>query len=135
MAEYLMKKLVLDAGREHEFVIDSAATHSEEVGNPLYPPAREMLLRHKVPCEGHRARQMTRQDYDRYDMILLMDSENRRCIRRIVPEDAENKIRMLLPRDVADPWYTGDFSATWDDLLEGCTRLLEQTGRSASIHN
>lgn len=129
MAEFVMKDLVAKAGAGERFVIDSAATSTEEIGNPVYPPAQRELTAHGVPCGAHAARQLTRADYDRYDLLIGMDSANIRNMTRICGGDPKGKIHRLLdyttrPGDVADPWYTGDFSATWRDVLEGCKTLL-----------
>ena len=112
------------------FVIDSAATSTEEIGNPVYPPARRELAAHGVACGAHAARQMTRVDYDKYDLLIGMDSANIRNMTRLCGGDPAGKIHRLLdctdrPGDVADPWYTRDFAATWRDVLDGCTALLE----------
>ena len=130
MAEFVMKDLVAKAGRTDEFLIESAATSTEEIGNSVYPPARRKLAEHGIGCQGKTARQMTRSDYGRYDLLIGMDSYNIRNMRNIAGGDPEGKIRMLMdytnrPGDVADPWYTGDFEATWRDVLEGCEALLE----------
>ena len=130
MAEFVMKDLVAKAGRTDEFVIESAATSTDEIGNSVYPPARRKLAEHGIGCQGKTARQMTRSDYGRYDLLIGMDSYNIRNMRNIAGGDPEGKIRMLMdytnrPGDVADPWYTGDFEATWRDVLEGCEALLE----------
>ena len=129
MAEFVTKDLVGKAGLEAEFYIESAATSTEEIGNPVYPPARRKLAEHGISCAGKTARQMTRADYQRFDMIIGMDSWNLRNMRRICGDDPEGKISLLMdytrrPGDVADPWYTGDFEATWRDVLEGCQQLL-----------
>ena len=126
MAEFVMKDLVKKAGREKEFVIASAAVSREEIGNPVYPPARRELMMHGIRCDGHAAHQITRAELDGYDMIYYMDASNARYLRRLFG-DGEEKCRPLLSRDVADPWYTGDFAATWADILEGCQRILEET--------
>ena len=131
MAEFVMKDLVAKAGRTDEFVIESAATSTEEIGNSVYPHARRKLAEHGIGCQGKTARQMTRSDYGRYDLLIGMDSYNIRNMRNIAGGDPEGKIRMLMdytnrPGDVADPWYTGDFEATWRDVLEGCQQLLRQ---------
>lgn len=131
MAEYVMKDLVRKAGREAEFEIASAATSSEEIGNAVYPPARRKLAEHGISCNGHAARQLRRQDYEYYDLLIGMDSYNIRNMNRICGGDPDSKIHMLMEYtdrfgDVADPWYTGDFDATWRDCLEGCTNLLKQ---------
>ncbi|WP_407383506.1 low molecular weight protein-tyrosine-phosphatase [Ruminococcus sp.] len=130
MAEFVMKRMVKEKGLEKDFVIASAATSREELGNPVYPPARRKLLEHGISCSGKTARQMTAEDYEFYDDILIMDRNNERNLRRIVRSDPQHKIRRLMdytdrPRDVADPWYTGDFEQTWQDINEGCRALLD----------
>lgn len=131
MAEFVMKDLVAKAGREDDFYIESAATSTEEIGNPVYPPARRKLAEHGIGCAGKTARQMMQSDYHRFDMIVGMDGWNLRNMRRICGDDPEGKISLLMdftkrPGDVADPWYTGDFEATWRDVLEGCQGILAQ---------
>ncbi len=139
MAEFVMKKMVRDLPAESladvEFEIASAATSTEEIGNPVYPPARRMLVTHGIDCSGKTARQMTACDYEYYDYIVLMDRNNLRNLRWILPgdlqKDPKGKISLLMDwvgksRDVADPWYTGDFQATWDDVNEGCKAMLAQ---------
>ena len=126
MAEFVMKDLVAKAGRAGEFRIASAAVSREEIGNPVYPPARRELQKHGIRCDGHAAHQITRAEIDEYDMIYYMDASNARYLRRLFGDGAE-KCRPLLDRDVADPWYTGDFSATWADILEGCQQILEES--------
>ena len=129
MAEFIMKDLVAKAGRSREFHIASAAVSNEEIGNPVYPPARRELARHGISCDGKRAIQITAEDYDKYDIILCMDTNNMRNIKRIIPQDPEKKIHKLLDfaygGDVADPWYTGDFETTYRDVKAGCSGLLE----------
>lgn len=125
MGEYILKDLVKKAGREAEFEIDSAAVSREEIGNPIYPPARRELTRRGVVLGDHRARQVTMEDYRHFDRIYFMDESNRRYLQRLLPQDPE-KIQKLLPRDVADPWYTGDFAQTYEDLMEGCRNILEE---------
>jgi protein-tyrosine phosphatase len=130
MAEFVMKDLVSKAGLDSEFYIESAATSTEEIGNGVYPPARRKLAEHGIGCAGKTARQITAADYRRFDLLIGMDSWNIRNMRAICGGDAEDKIKMLMdytnrPGDVADPWYTGDFEATWRDVLEGCTQLLQ----------
>lgn len=130
MAEFVMKHLVDAQGRSDQFEIASAATSTEEIGNPVYPPARRKLAEHGIRCDGKIARQMTRADYRHYDYIIAMDRNNLRNLKRIIGEDIDGKISLLMdytdrPGDVADPWYTGDFEATWRDVLEGCSKLLE----------
>ena len=129
MAEFVMKYLIQKEGLEEHFLIESAATSAEEIGNGVYPPARRKLAEHGIGCEGKRARQLTRSDYGRYDLLIGMDTRNIRNMLNIYDGDPENKIKMLMdytrrPGDVADPWYTGDFEATWRDVLEGCQALL-----------
>ena len=127
MAEYVMKYLVEQAQLTDQYMIASAATSTEEIGNPVYPPARRKLAEHGISCNGHAARQMTRADYSRYDLLIGMDSANLRNMTRIAGGDPKGKIRPLLyDKDVADPWYTGNFEATWQDVLRGCQALLEE---------
>ena len=125
MAEQILRDLARKAGREGDFFIDSAAVSREEIGNPMYMPAQRELKKHGVAVGDHRARQVTMQDYKTFDRIYYMDRSNARYLKSMLPEDPE-KIRPLLPREVADPWYTGDFSATWEDLQEGCGRIMEE---------
>lgn len=130
MAEFVMKNLVRKAGADERFFIASAATSTEEIGNPVYPPARRKLAEHGIGCAGKTARQMTAADYREYDLLIGMDSANLRNMRRICGGDPEGKIRLLMdftdrPGDVADPWYTGDFETTWRDISAGCRGLLE----------
>ena len=120
-----MKDLVKKAGAEDRFEIASAAVRREELGNPVYPPARRELQKHGLRCDGHAARQVTMKDYHHYDRIYYMDASNARYLSRMLPHNPD-KIQPLLPHDVADPWYTGDFSLPWDDILEGCTNILEE---------
>ncbi len=137
MAEYVMKHLVEQAQLTDQYLIASAATSTEEIGNPVYPPARRKLAEHGIGCQGHAARQLTRADYQRFDLLVGMDSANIRNMNRICGGDPEGKIVLLLnliaptsPRygyDVSDPWYTGDFEATWQDVLEGCQALILST--------
>ena len=146
MAEFVMKKMVRELPSiisantsltATDFEIASAATSTEEIGNPVYPPARRMLARHNIDCSGKTARQMTLDDYHHYDYIVLMDQNNLRNLRWILPRDIYEretrepcKISLLMDwahksRDVADPWYTGDFEATWLDVNEGCKAMLK----------
>ena len=133
MAEFVLKDMVKQRGLEQQYEIASAATSREEIGNPVYPPAKRKLAAHGIGCAGHHARQMTKHDYESYDLIVCMDHANVRNASRITGGDPENKIRLLLDftdrpgREVADPWYTGDFDATWRDVTEGCAALMEQT--------
>lgn len=127
MAECVMKNLVKKAGRASEFFIDSAATSREEIGNPIHRGTKLKLYEMGVAPIDHFAVQMTRSDYAEYDLIIAMDHHNLRNIRHIIHEDPEGKVRLLLPdRDIADPWYTGNFDETYADVLEGCKALLEQ---------
>ena len=125
MGEYVMKDMVKKSGREKEFHIASAAVSREEIGNPVYPPARRELARHGIACDGPRAHQITQAELEDYDRIYYMDRSNAAYLRRLFGADAE-KCRPLLSRDVADPWYSGDFEATWNDILEGCQAILEE---------
>ena len=125
MAEFVMKDLVKKAGREKEFSIASAAVSREEIGNPVYPPARRELQKHGIRCDGHAAHQITRSELVSFDYIYYMDASNARYLRRLFGDDAA-KCRPLLSRDVADPWYSGDFTQTWKDVMEGCTAILEE---------
>ena len=130
MAEFVMKDLVRKAGLTSQFQIASAATSRDEIGNPVYPPARRKLAEHGIACGGKTARQLTRADYGAYDLLIGMDQANLRNMRRICGGDPEGKIHLLLEyadrsgQEVADPWYTGDFEATWQDVLAGCQGLL-----------
>mgnify|MGYP000156982142 CR=1 FL=1 len=135
MAEFVMKKLVSDANLADHFQIASAATSTEEIwngiGNPVYPPARRKLAEHGISCDGHVARQLTNADYEKYDLLIGMDRANLRDMYRICGGDFAGKLRLLMDytdhhRDVADPWYTEDFEATWQDVLEGCQGLLKE---------
>ena len=124
MAEFVMKDLVKKAGLADEFVIASAATSREELGNPVYPPARRELARHGLSCDGKYARQITAKDLEEYDYIYYMDSRNRQNLGRMFPQF--DRFLPFLDRDVADPWYSGDFTQTWADISEGCQRILEE---------
>ena len=129
MAEFVMKDLVKKAGLESEFLIESAATSTEEIGNPVYPPARRKLAEHGIDCAGKTARQLRNEDYERYDLLIGMDRANLRNMHRICGGDFSGKLHLLMeftdrPGDVADPWYTDDFETTWQDVSVGCSRLL-----------
>ena len=131
MAEFVMKDLVKKAGLASKFHIESAATSREEIGNPVYPPARRKLAEHGISCTNHAARQLTKEDYDQYDSLIAMDQTNLRNMNRICGGDYAGKMSLLMdhtahPGNVADPWYTGDFEATWRDVLEGCQGLLNE---------
>ena len=135
MAEFVMKDLVTKYGIEDQFYIESAATSTEEIGNEVYPPAKRKLAEHGITCKGKTARQMKKNDYERFDLLIGMDEWNIRNMNRICGGDPEEKIHKLLDYtnrkgDVADPWYTGDFDATWRDVTEGCRCLLHTLGFS-----
>ena len=130
MAEFIMKKLVRKELPQEDIFIASSATSTEEIGNPVYPPARAELKRHGISCEGKYAVQLKRSDYEKYDIFLLMDENNMRSIARIFPDDPLGKVHKLLEfagrnGDVSDPWYTRDFSAAYNDILDGCMGLLK----------
>lgn len=125
MGEFILKDMVKRAGAEDRFEIASAAVSREDLGSPVYPPARRELAKHGIRCDGKTARLITRADYDHYDRIYFMDSSNARDLARMLPENPD-KIRPLLDRDVADPWYTGDFVQTWEDVCAGCQKIMEE---------
>lgn len=134
MAEFIMKDLVRRAGRENEFEIASAATSDEEIGwagigKPVYPPAKKILAEHGLDCGDKRARQLTRADYGRWDLLIGMEEMNLRYMKQICGGDPDGRMHRLLdwtekPRDIVDPWFTGDFDAAWRDISEGCAALL-----------
>lgn len=134
MAEFVFKNMLEKEGREDEFYVASAATSSEEIwngrGNPVYPPAKEELRKHGISCEGKRAVQIIPADYDEYDLIIGMDGANIRNMHRIFGGDPKGKIRKLLDYaqggDISDPWYSGDFEATYRDVCKGCQGLLKE---------
>lgn len=131
MAEFIMKDLVKQAGKDREFTIASAATSREELGNPVYPPVRRMLRQHGIDCSGKTARQITPEDYTRFDLLIGMDHANLRNMQRFFQGDPDQKLHLLLeytnrPGEVADPWYSGDFDAAWRDIYAGCQELLAQ---------
>ena len=137
MAEFVMKDMVGKAGLADRFHIESAATSTEEIGNPVYPPARRKLAEHGIGCAGKTARQLRKADYAQFDRLVGMDSANLRNMRRICGGDPEGKLSLLRdytqrPGDVADPWYTGDFDATWRDVEEGCRGLLAALDQAAA---
>jgi len=142
MAEFIFKKMVEERGFASQFVIVSAATSTEEIwngtGNPVYPPAKAELRKHGISCEGKRAVQLKKSDYDKYDYILGMDSYNLRNMLRILGKDPKGKVKLLLdysdsPRDIADPWYTGEFTTTYSDIVEGCEAFLAYLERERLI--
>ena len=124
MAEFVLKDMVQKAGRTREFYIASAAASREELGNPVYPPARRELARHGISCDGKYARQITAEDLTQFDRIYYMDSRNLRYLKQMFPR--YDRFLPFLDRDVADPWYSGDFTQTWADVQEGCRRILEE---------
>ena len=131
MAEFVLKDLAQKAGLSTRFEIASAATSTEEIGNPVYPPARQKLAEHGISCAGKTARQLAHADYNTYDLLIGMDHANIRNIERICGPDTACKIHLLMEyansaREVADPWYTGDFEQTWQDVLAGCQGLLKK---------
>jgi protein-tyrosine phosphatase len=134
MAEFIFKDLINQQGIEHNFFVSSSATSTEEIwgdiGNPVYPPAREELKKHGISCEGKRAVQLKKSDYDKYDLFVAMDSMNIRNIGRIFGSDPDNKVHKLMDYterkgDVADPWYSGKFDVAYRDIYDGCVALLE----------
>ena len=135
MAEFVMKDLVKKVGLEQEFHIESAATSREEIGNPVYPPARQKLAQHGIECTGKAARQLLNSDYDQYDLLIGMDRENLHDMYRICGGDFDGKMHLLMEyagqpdQEVADPWYTDDFETTWQDVLAGCQGILKEMGK------
>ena len=131
MAEYIMKDMVEKAGLGWKFEIASAATSAEELGNPVYPPARRELAAHGISCKGHSARQITRRDYQDWDYLIAMERYNLRNIKRIIPDDPEGKISLLMQfagrdEDIEDPWYSGNFGGVFRQISEGCAALLKE---------
>ena len=129
MAEFVMKDMVEKAGLDGEILVESAATREDELGNPVYPPAQRKLAEHGLGCAGKTARRLRYADYDEYDLLIGMDQENIYDMRRLFRGDPEGKVHLLMkytdrPGDVADPWYTRDFEATWRDVEEGCRGLI-----------
>ena len=129
MAQYVFEYMVRERGLESEFEIDSAATSREEIGNGVHHGTRRKLAEEGIPCGDHRARQVTKGDYEHFDYLIIMDENNRRNLMRIIGSDPEHKVYKLLdfsdnPRDIADPWYTGNFDVTYDDIDEGCRAFL-----------
>ena len=130
MAEFIMKQMVEQRGIADKFYIESCATSNEEVGNPVYPPVRQVLQSRGINCSAKRARRITKGDYDRFDYIVCMDSNNLRNLKFMFPNDNGKKISKILSfegidRDVADPWYSGDFTATEEDVCIGCEAILK----------
>lgn len=134
MAEFLLKDIVNKRGLADAFEIASAATSREEIGNPVHYGTRNKLAQFGISVAGKHAVQVTKRDYEHYDLLLVMDSNNIRNLRRVIGEDKQNKVHLLLDyterkgESIADPWYTGDFDVTYDDIMEGLAGLLEQLG-------
>lgn len=134
MAEFLLKDIVNKRGLADAFEIASAATSREEIGNPVHYGTRTKLAQFGISVAGKHAVQVTKRDYEHYDLLLVMDSNNIRNLRRVIGEDTQNKVHLLLDyterkgESIADPWYTGDFDVTYDDIMEGLAGLLEQLG-------
>ena len=131
MAEMVMKELCRQAGVSEQFEIDSAAVSREEIGNDIYPPAKRKLREKGIPFESHAARQITRGDYDKYDYIICADRSNVRWLERIIGEDTNHKVSLMMAwasetRDVSDPWYTGDFEEAYCDIDESCRAILNK---------
>lgn len=131
MAEFVLKDMVKKRGIEQEFFISSAATSTEEIGNGVHRGTREKLKQYGISTEGKYAVQLKKQDYQKYDYILAMDKQNVKNIQKIIEKDSQNKVHLLLSyaeknRDIADPWYTGDFDKTYDDIVEGCNAFLNK---------
>ena len=124
MGEFVLKDMVKKAGIADRFEIASVAVSREELGNPVYPPARREMAKHGISCDGHAAHQITQREYEEYDRVYYMDRSNARYLQRLLKDT--DKCFPLLNRDVADPWYTGDFAQTWQDIVEGCTNILEE---------
>ena len=131
MAEFILKALFKAKGLDSQYYIESAAVSTEEIGNPIYPSAKRCLTQHGIRFDtDKRARQLVRADYDRFDRIICMDQSNLRLLRRIIPDDPQGKIHLMMSyagvsRDVADPWYTGDFEEAFQDILKGCEAVLQ----------
>lgn len=142
MAEFILKDMLHDIGAEDNIMVSSCATSTEEiwngVGNPVYPPAKKKLAEYGISCEGKRAVQLKKSDYDDYDLLIGMDSNNMRNIRRMTGNRSDDKLFKLMEfagsdRDVADPWYTGDFDKTYDDIYEGCKGIIEYLKEKGEI--
>lgn len=134
MAEFILRDMVKKQGREEEFVVASSATSREEIwgerGNPVYPPAKAELKKHGISCDGKYAVQLKKSDYDKYDLFVCMDSANVRNAIRILGTDEKKKVKKLMSftgsnKDVADPWYSGDFEVTYKDIYQGCKAIIE----------
>ena len=138
-AQYIMQDMVNRAGLQDRFLIDSAATSTEEIGNPVYPPMRHTLEGHSIRCSGHAAKQLTRRDYGSFDYLIGTDQENIYYMHRILGGDPEGKFSLLMDytdrpgTEISDPWYTRDFERTYQDVIKGCAGLLEHLRRSGKI--
>ena len=137
MSEFIMRDMVEKRGLADNIQVASAATSREEIGNDMYPPAKRKLDKEHIPYTRRQARQVTKADYDEYDLLLCMEQYNIRNLRRIIPSDSEHKIHLLLdytdnPGDISDPWYTDDFDTAYDDIVVGCTGLLTFLSRISS---
>ncbi len=133
MSEYIFKDMVKKRGIADDFHIESAAHSSEEIGNPVYPPARRELAKHGISCNDKRARQLRKDDYDKWDYIIGMERLNLGYMLRILGDDPEGKVSLLMdftdtPEDIADPWYTGDFEGVYEQIVRGCEGLLKTLG-------
>ncbi len=126
MAQAIFAKMVETAGLSEKIFVDSTATSREEIGNNVYPPARRTLEKHGIHGFSHSARQLTAKDYDTFDVIKVMDKYNYSNVMRMTNNDPESKVSMLLDKDVADPWYTGDFESAYQDIFHGCKKLLSE---------
>lgn len=138
MCEFVMKNMIKKRGLDDKIQVSSAATSREEIGNDMYPPAKRKLDKEHIPYTTRQARQVTQSDYAQYDCILCMEQFNIKNLKKIIPNDSENKIRLLLdysdfPRDISDPWFTGDFDKAYDDITEGCAGLLDYLRKEKGI--
>ena len=138
MAEFIFKKMLAEQGLSNEFVVDSAATSTEEIwngiGNPVYPPAREKLKEHGISCDGKRARQITKEDESKYDFLIAMDTRNLKNMEKVFGNEAKHKTHLLLEytgdtRSISDPWYSNDFDTAYNEIEQGCKALLESLER------
>ena len=131
MAEFIFKSILREKGLEKDYYVESAAVSAEDLGSPIYPPAKRCLMEHGIPFDNaKRARRITKEDYGRFDIIICMDAQNIRWLGRIIPDDPEGKVKLMMSyagsgRDVADPWYTGDFETSYRDITAGCNAFLE----------
>ncbi|MBQ0058526.1 MAG: low molecular weight phosphotyrosine protein phosphatase [Lachnospiraceae bacterium] len=133
MSEQVFKDMVAKEGLSDCFEIDSAATSREEIGNTIYPPAKKTLIKYGIDPGNHRARQITKRDYEHFDYIFIMDHYNARNLERLLGPDKDNKVRMLHTHAISDPWYSGDFESTYWDVVEGCSAFLEELKNTNQI--